>query len=306
MEERNPRVLEVTGAALPTWVRQRAAALKARANTSIRAAVGINQEPPPRCNDPAVAYTPVDGVSRLVHGDLASMLIGGLASLFFQMLHPLAMAGVAQHSRYQRDPLGRMLQTANFIGATTYGSKQDAYAAIERVRAVHEAVRGVADDGRPYAASDPHLLLWVHCAEISMFLAGYERFGRDTLRAGEADAYVAETALLALDLGVASPPTSVAQLRACLEAFRPELRLSPEGALARDFITRGVVRGAAHRMAYWVIVRSSYALMEPWAREMLGVRLAPHGERWILRPIARQLCRGLRVAVPPAPRVSPN
>ena len=258
------------------------------------------------CSDPETAYTPVDGVSRLVHGDLASMLIGGLASLFFQMLHPLAMAGVAQHSRYQRDPLGRMLQTANFIGATTYGSKQHAYAAIERVRAVHEAVRGVADDGRAYAASDPHLLLWVHCAEISMFLAGYERFGRDTLRVGEADAYVAETAQLARDLGVASPPTSVAQLRVCLETFRPELRLSPEGALARDFIARGVVKGAAHRVVYWLIVRSSYALMEPWARDMLGVSIAPRGERWILRPAARQLCRALRVAVPPASRVTPS
>lgn len=294
------------GATLLTWARQRGAALKARANSSIRAAVGINEEPPPMCNDPETAYTPIDGVSRLVHGDLASMLIGGLASLFFQMLHPLAMAGVAQHSRYQRDPLGRMLQTANFIGATTYGSKQHAYAAIERVRAVHEAVRGVADDGRPYAASDPHLLLWVHCAETSMFLAGYEGFGRDTLHAGEADTYVAETAQLARDLGVESPPTSVAQLRACLETFRPELRLSPEGALARDFIARGVVKGVAHRVAYWMIVRSSYALMEPWARDMLGVTLAPRGERWILRPVAGQLCRALRVAVPPAPRVKPS
>ncbi|MDE3044890.1 MAG: DUF2236 domain-containing protein [Acidobacteriota bacterium] len=280
--------------------------LKTRANLSIRAAVGISDEPPPICSDPALAYTPVDGVSRLIHGDLASMLIGGLASLFFQMLHPLAMAGVAQHSRYQRDPLGRMFQTAHFIGATTYGTKESAYAAIERVRAVHEAVRGTADDGRAYDANDPHLLAWVHCAEISMFLAGYERFGRETLRVGEADAYVQETAQLARDLGVASPPTTVAELRACLNDFRPELRLSPEGALARDFIARGVVKGFAHRLAYWLIVRSSYALMEPWARELLGVRVPPRLERWIWRPLARLTCRALRVAVPPVPRFRSN
>ena len=88
---------------------------------------------------------PVDGITRVVHADLPAMLIGGLASLLMQMNHPGAMAGVAQHSRYQDDPLGRMLQTANFIGFTTYGTKATAAAAIERVLAVHEAVRGVAN-----------------------------------------------------------------------------------------------------------------------------------------------------------------
>jgi uncharacterized protein (DUF2236 family) len=65
------------------------------------------------------------------------------------------MAGVAQHSRYREDPRGRLLQTANFIGRTTYGSKATAYADIERVLAVHQAVRGVADDGDAYYANDP-------------------------------------------------------------------------------------------------------------------------------------------------------
>ncbi|HEY7930875.1 MAG TPA: oxygenase MpaB family protein [Acidimicrobiales bacterium] len=280
--------------------------LQRRANASIRAAVGISEEPPPICSDPALAYTPVEGVSRLIHGDLASMLIGGLASLFFQMLHPLAMAGVAQHSRYQRDPLGRMFQTAQFIGATTYGSKESAYAAIERVRAVHQGVRGTADDGRAYDANDPHLLAWVHCAEISMFLSGYERFGRETLRVGEADAYVRETAQLARDLGVESPPTTVAELHARLQDFRPELRLSPEGALARDFIARGVVTGVAQRVVYRLIVRSSYALMEPWARTMLGVTSTSPLERWLWRPLAHLTCRGVRVAVPPVARFTSN
>src|ERR1019366_9017504 len=99
-------------------------------------------------------------------GDLPSMLIGGLGSLFFQMLHPQAMAGVAQHSRYQDDPLGRLLQTANFISATTYGSRSAAQSAIARVLNVHQFVQGVADDGPAYDANAPRLLLWVHCAEI--------------------------------------------------------------------------------------------------------------------------------------------
>ena len=283
---------------------QVATALRARANNAIRSSVGLNREPPSVCNDPGVAYTPVGGVSRLVHGDLASMLIGGLASLFFQMLHPLAMAGVAEHSRYQHDPLGRMLQTANFISATTYGSKQDAYAAIERVRAVHESVRGTAPDGRSYNANDPHLLRWIHCAEISMFLAGYQRYGRERISPSEADAYVAETAQLARDLGVESPPRSVRELNDAIEAFRPEMRLTREGESARDFISRGVVKGVFQRGAYWLIVRSSYALMEPWAREMLNVSNVATLEGRVLRPVTTLLCRAVRLAVPPATRVS--
>lgn len=275
---------------------------KERANRSIRAAIGLNHDPPPRCDDPEVAYSAVDGVARVVHGDLASMLIGGIASLFLQMLHPLAMAGVADHSRYREDPLGRMLQTANFIGATTYGSSERAYAAIERVRAVHEAVRGVSDDGRPYDANDPHLLAWIHCAEISMFLEGYRRFGRERLTAADCDAYVAEMAQLARDLGVESPPTSTHELRVALEAFRPELRLSANGATARDFITRGVVRGRLERLVYRVIVRASYSLLEPWARAMLGAPKATVLDRRVLEPLTHVLCRALRAVVPPAPR----
>ena len=120
-----------------------------RVNRDIRKSVGLSKEPPPRCNDPDEAYFALDGVARTIHGDLPPMLVGGLGSLFIQMLHPHTMAGVAQHSRYREDPLGRLLHTANFIGFTTYGTKAQAYASIERVLAVHQVVRGVADDGAP-------------------------------------------------------------------------------------------------------------------------------------------------------------
>ncbi len=166
------------------------ARLRGGANSRIRAAAGLNVTPPPRCSDPREAYSDVYGVARVVHGDLPSMLVGGLGSLFFQMLHPHAMAGVAQHSHYQDDPLGRLLQTANFIGATTYGSKDSAQEAIDRVLNVHQYVHGVADDGVAYDANDPHLLMWVHCAEIYMFLSAHRRFGAVKLTDDQADQYV--------------------------------------------------------------------------------------------------------------------
>jgi uncharacterized protein (DUF2236 family) len=278
--------------------------LRRRVARSVRHAVGLSQGPLQPCTDRNEAYFPVDGIARIVHGDLASMLIGGLGSLFLQMLHPHSMAGVAQHSRYKSDPRGRLLQTANFIGRTTYGSKSTAYADIQRVLSVHEAVRGVADDGQPYYANDPHLLAWVHACEVSMFLRAYQNFGKLTISRAESDAYVNEMATLARDLGAEDPPTSVAELDARIESYRPELRLSSDGILARDFVIRGFLENSRQRGVYRLLVHSSYTLMTPWSRELLGVAVAPVTNRFIVRPATTAACWLLHVAVPPPKRVT--
>ncbi len=275
--------------------------LQRRVNRNIRSAVGLSKEPPQRCNDADEAYFALDGVARIIHGDLPPMLVGGLGSLFIQMLHPHTMAGVAQHSRYREDPLGRLLQTANFIGFTTYGTRAQAYASIERVLSVHQAVRGVADDGVTYYANDPHLLAWVHAAETSMFLTAYQRYGTVALSADDADRYVAEMATLALDLGMIDPPKSTAELAATIQRFRPELRLSVDGATARDFVIRGVQRAWTHRVANWLLVRASFALMTPWELELLGVKRRAVRDRFFVQPSTAMFCRLLRFFVPPPP-----
>ncbi|MBK5286954.1 MAG: DUF2236 domain-containing protein, partial [Acidimicrobiia bacterium] len=117
-----------------------------------------------------------DSVTWRIHAD-RSMLIGGLRALLLQVLHPLAMAGVAQHSTYRRDPLGRLARTGRFVAATTYGTTAEAERAITMVTDVHQRVRGVAADGRPYSASDPALLAWVHNVEVDSFLSAYRRYG---------------------------------------------------------------------------------------------------------------------------------
>jgi uncharacterized protein (DUF2236 family) len=109
---------------------------------------------------------------RRVHAD-AAMFVGGLRALLLQSLHLLVMAGVAQHSRYREDPWGRLQQTSFFLVATTFGPAQEAERAVARVRGLHRRVHGTAADGRSYAASDPHLLRWVHVAEVDSFLAAY-------------------------------------------------------------------------------------------------------------------------------------
>jgi uncharacterized protein (DUF2236 family) len=289
---------------LSTKSRDAAMRLRQRASLSIRHAAGLTNDPPPRCDDPHEAFGDVYGVARLVHRELPSMLVGGVGSLFFQMLHPHAMAGVAQHSHYQDDPLGRVLQTANFIGATTFGSKETAQVAIDRVLTVHQYVHGIADDGAPYDANDPHLLLWVHCAEIYMFLNAYRRFGSQRISDDEADHYVKEMAPLARILGVLDPPESVAELNAAVLGFRGELRLSADGVTARDFITHRVTKSRTQRAIYGLLVRSSWSLLPSYAQDLLGVRQRGWRDRLGVRPATQVVCYLMRLAVPPPPHVT--
>jgi uncharacterized protein (DUF2236 family) len=278
--------------------------IRRHASSSIRHAIGLASSPQQPCTDETEAYFPVDGLARIVHGDLASMLVGGLGSLFLQMLHPHSMAGVAQHSRYKSDPRGRLLQTASFIGRTTYGSKTMAYADIEQVLAVHQAVRGVADDGETYFANDPHLLAWVHACEVSMFLRAYQNFGALSISPHDADAYVKEMATLAGDLGAEHPPTTVAALDARIEAFRPELRLSADAVVARDFVKSGYMQTRQQRLVYRLLVDSAIALLAPWSRELLGTPTKTVRNRVVVRPATQAFCWTLRQAIPPPTRVT--
>ena len=170
-----------------------------------------------------------------VHAD-SSMFIGGIRAVLLQSLHPLAMAGVAQHSDFRSDPWGRLQRTADFLTRTTYGTVEQAEAACAQVRAVHRRVVGVAADGRRYAANDPHLLAWVHIAEVDSFLTAHRRFGKRPLDRTERDQYVADMAVVGRALGVVEPPRSVAALRAQLAGFRPELEATPEAREAARFL----------------------------------------------------------------------
>src|SRR6202167_2144938 len=110
-------------------------------------------------------------VAWRVSTDLASP-VAGLRSLLMQALHPLAMAGVDQHSGWRRDPAGRLAATTAYLATVTFGERAVARQAAARVRRIHERVRGTdAVTGRQYAADDPALLLWVHAAQVDSVLA---------------------------------------------------------------------------------------------------------------------------------------
>ena len=279
--------------------------VRGQVRSQVRRSMGMRRVPPPPCDDPAEAYFPPGSVTRRVHGDLPAMLVGGLSTLLFQMLHPLAMAAVAQHSQYQTDPLGRLERTADFLGTTTFGSRSEAQAAVARVRDVHARVVGTAPDGRPYSAADPELLTWVHTTEVRSFLAATRAYAPHHLSPAEEDAYVDEMSRVAVDLGAVVVPRTVDELEAYFEAVRPELRLTDEARTSRNFILRGVGRWPHEIATHTILVAAAQGVLPPWARAELRLPTVPGADRLAVRPAARALGSALRwvVARPVGPRV---
>ena len=263
----------------------------------IRKSLGLRGKPVEICHDARFAYLPVDGAAREIHGDLSSMMVGGIASLLLQILHPQVMAGVAQHSSFREDPLGRLSRTARFVATTTYGSSFDAIPSIERVRAIHSTVRGHDDQGVSYRADDPHLLAWVHITEVAMFLSAVKTFGPRDVSAELANRYVNEMATVASDLGIISPPRSMSELTFMLDEFRPELRLSSDGSEAKDFVLRGVAKYPQERIIYSTLAAGAISILPPWAREKLEIRSLPLVDGLLSRPATALVCLAMRLLV---------
>ena len=266
--------------------RQLGGALRARVAgpDAAKAAERIWLTPGPRW------FTEDDPIWR-VHAD-AAMFTGGISALLLQSLHPQAMAGVVGHSGYRSDPWGRLQRTSHYLATTTYGTIDDATATIEHVRSIHERVRGKDDVGAPYRASDPHLLRWVHVAEVWSFLHAFERYGAGTLTPEEADRYVAQTAVPAHRLGARDLPETVAELdgrprglppRTARHAGRPRLGPLPAAQPA-----------PADRAARWLLAdgdgrrppaaelgppRTAPARRRPGPHHRIGRRPAQHRHR---------------------------
>lgn len=219
-------------------------------------------------------FGPDDPIWR-VHLD-AAMFVGGIRALLLQSLHPLAMAGVNDHSRYRDDPWGRLQQTSYYLSTTTFGTVRDAERLIARIRGIHRRVVG-SYDGTPYAASDPELLTWVHLAETDSFLTCHQEYAETPLTGAEADTYVAQLGSVAARLGVPEPPTTVAGLRTALRRFAPDLDGSAGARETMRFIVCDPPMPLAVRPGYLTLVAGAVATLPVEARRMLGVRLPPGG-----------------------------
>jgi uncharacterized protein (DUF2236 family) len=233
---------------------------------------------------------------RRVHGD-ASMFVGGLRALLLQSLHPLAMAGVADHSDYRGDPWGRLQRTSTFLAVTTFGPADDAQRAVDKVRGIHRRVHGTAADGRPYEASDPHLLEWVHIAEVDSFLLAHQLYGANPLDQRGRDDYVADTARVAAALGVVDPPLTERQLKQRIADFRPELASTQAAREAAKFLLLTPPLPLLAKPPYAVLATTSVAMLPAWARLPLRLPYLPPLETTAVRMAGRSLVGGIRWAL---------
>ncbi|MFL4476396.1 DUF1990 family protein [Paeniglutamicibacter sp. MACA_103] len=184
-------------------------------------------------------YFPHDSAVWVVHGGM-SPIAAGIRALLTQALHPGALAGVAEHSNYQSDPLARLAGTIRWIFTLTYGDTTAADAACAWVARRHEPVTGRYTAGtgeeRGYAANDPDLAAWVHLAFADAFLRSHEIFYGPVPQG--ADAYVREWAKAGELMGVANPPRSEAELREAIAGYeaRGELAGGPRVAEVVSFL----------------------------------------------------------------------
>ena len=238
-----------------------------------------------------------DWVSKIAEGDDAGyfgpgsavwhvnggipVIVAGVRALLMQTLHPGAMAGVHDHSRYADDPLGRLAGTVRWVVTTTFGSTQTVGAETTRVSRLHDRVKGTypaTHKGHPetnYSAKDQDLVAWVHIVFTDAFLAAHRQWG-DAIpitahdESGE-DSYVREWAAAGELMGLQTPPRSRAELQSALETFHPVLRADDRVKKALRFLTKPPLPGPA-RIPYAIMVGGAVATMEPHYREMLGLK----------------------------------
>jgi uncharacterized protein (DUF2236 family) len=199
------------------------------------------------------------------------MMVGGIAGLLLQMLHPAVLAGVWDHSNFRHDMHGRLRRTARFIALTTFGGPEDAQAVIARVRAIHDRVRGTLPDGRPYSANDPGLLAWVHVTEATSFLDAWIRYGEPAMTPADQDRYFVEMSRVAQALGADPIPCTRAAARALIEATRPHLVCD---ARTREVARLVLTQHARSRVAepfQALTMQAGVDLLPAWARRMHGL-----------------------------------
>lgn len=243
------------------------------------------EKPVPRSNDGLFGPS---AVAWRVHQDVGCMMIGGVTSLLLQMLHPAVLAGVWDHSKFRSDMHGRLRRTARFISTTTYAGREDAEAAIARVRAVHSHISGTLPNGQPYSANEPALLAWVHVTETTSFLDAWIRYGEPGMSGRDRDRYFAETGKIGAALGADPVPGSSTEARTILRHLRASLRVD---ARTREMSRLLLTQRATDPLVSPVqelMMRASVDLLPGWARRMHNL-----DSPLLTRPLVRASAFGL-------------
>ena len=236
-------------------------------------------------------------VAWRIHRDPA-LGVGGIAALFHEALHPVAMAAVDQHSDFSHNAWVRLWSTTEWVFTVVFGSTAAAEAAGARVRRLHETIRGIDPvTGRPYRADDPDLLLWIHAVSVDYSLRAYEAYAY-RLSPDDADRFVREmkvqARLVALDENAA--PSSVAELRSYLEGTRSQWRMTDSAyGFFRAFLNAKMP--LSMRPIWLLHLVGIVALLPPAVRQLYDVpRWIPTGA--LARHAVRLSFRALNVGYP--------
>jgi uncharacterized protein (DUF2236 family) len=229
---------------------------------------GRGEEPVQRSDN---ALLPPASVAWRVHGDVTTMMVGGVSGLLLEMLHPAALAGVWDHSNFRQDMLGRLRRTARFIAKTTYAERSEAEAAIARVNAIHRHVTGILPDGTAYRANDPHLLSWIHVAGERAFLDAWVRFGEPTMSRADKDRYFTEVGGVACALGADPVPHTLSEADELIENFRPDLRATDRSREVARLILDPPGTSLRAAPVQKLIAQAAIDLLPGWARKMHGL-----------------------------------
>lgn len=229
-----------------------------------------------------------------VHSDFPGMLAGGLAALTLQTLHPLALAGVWDHSNFRGDLIGRLRRTTAFVGGTTYAPRAQAEALIAHVREIHAHIVGHGEDGRPYSADDPDLLTWVHVSEAYCFLHGYRRYSHIAMPPGAADRYYDEVRRIAEALGARDVPASEREVAEYFRRIQPELAYTERSRVVLGLLAQVRLPVPAAGLSRDLFLHAGRALLPDWAlialdntpRQQRQARLAAR-MLWSIAPVFR-------------------
>lgn len=253
-------------------------------------------------NDPGL-FGP-NSLAWEIHRDFISMMIGGISALILQAQHPAALAGVWDHSSFRNDLRGRLKRTAYFIAATTYGGKEMALAAINRVKSIHSHLHGVLPNGKPYRVSDPHLLYWVHLTEITSFLKSYEVYKERRLKRELKDKYVAEMSVIARGLGCELKDENGKDRLAMtynqalqdIRNYRTELEYSDRTHAVIELIENAPSEPQLYALNK-LIIKSGFNNLPDWVYPLINRKIPSESERYLVEIGIKTIAKPVRWAL---------
>lgn len=125
-------------------------------------------------SEPLPRFGPESAIWRISSESV--IVLGGPCAAVLQVAHPVVALGVARHSGFESDPLGRLHRTLQAVYTAVYGTQEEVRAMSGRVAAMHRRVQG--REPVAYSAFSQEAQMWVLATLIDGALRSHARFYR--------------------------------------------------------------------------------------------------------------------------------